>query len=145
MDFKVNGILGFTVRDSFRDLKAQLLNVTVNDDFGFESVMGNLELERQIYLMGVDQNAQTGALACVEVRSVLTNDTFEGINLLESTEQTFAQELAKIGSTPVIDKSVIWWPKERMGFYIFEGIPRTIAWWGTDAINEEIEAIFSSG
>lgn len=95
--------------------------------------------------MGVDQNTQTGAVACVEVRGVLTNDTFEGINLLESTEQTFVQELAKIGSTPVIDKSVIWWPKERMSFYIFEGIPRTIAWWGTDDINEEREAIFSSG
>lgn len=45
MDFKVNGILGFTVRDSFRDLKAQLLNVTANDDFVFESVVGDLELE----------------------------------------------------------------------------------------------------
>ena len=45
--------------------------------------------------------------------------------------ESFAQELAKIGSTPVVEIDNVWWPKERMAFYVYENTPSTICWWET--------------
>ena len=58
--------------------------------------------------------------------------------------ESFAQELAKIGSTPIVEIDNVWWPKERMAFYVHENTPSTICWWG-NTTDIEIQEIFSQG
>lgn len=70
-------------------------------------------------------------------------DTFEGITLGEMSAQEFAGELAKIGSTPIMKDTGIWWPAERVCFYVYEDVPSTICWWGKDPIVDEVKIIFS--
>ncbi|WP_315533232.1 hypothetical protein, partial [Corynebacterium matruchotii] len=95
------------------------------------------------YLMGVDQNPVTHDISCVEVRMFFDGDTFEGIALGEMTAQEFAGELAKIGSIPIMEDTGIWWVDERVCFYVYEDVPSTICWWGTDPIVDEVKTIFS--
>ena len=98
MDFTKTGIPGFSVTDSFSDVKQHLDDMRENHDFGFESVRGYLPLDGKRYLMGVDQNPVTHDISCVEVRMFFDGDTFEGITLGDMSAQEFAGELAKIGS-----------------------------------------------
>ena len=93
--------------------------------------------------MGVDQNEVTLGIECVEVRGLFEGDTFEGIALGEILAQEFAGELAKIGSTPIMEDYTIWWPDERVSFYVYEDVPSTICWWGNDLTNDEVKAIFA--
>jgi hypothetical protein len=93
--------------------------------------------------MGVDQNPVTHDISCVEVRMFFDGDTFEGIALGEMTAQEFAGELAKIGSIPIMEDTGIWWVDERVCFYVYEDVPSTICWWGTDPIVDEVKTIFS--
>ena len=139
MDFKKTGIPQYSINDSFRKFQESLENVTT---IGFGSIRGDLILDGNNYLIGVDQNEITGEVACVEVASLFHGDTFEGIDLTNMSAESFAQELAKIGSTPVVEIDNVWWPKERMAFYVYENTPRTVCWWGntTDA---EVQEIFS--
>lgn len=44
MDFTKSGIPGFSVTDSFADVKQRLDDVHEHNDFGYESVRGYLEL-----------------------------------------------------------------------------------------------------
>jgi len=139
MDFKKTGIPQYSINDSFRKFQESLENVTT---IGFGSIRGDLILDGNNYLIGVDQNEITGEVECVEVASLFHGDTFEGIDLTNMPAESFAQELAKIGSTPVVEIDNVWWPKERMAFYVYENTPRTVCWWGntTDA---EVQEIFS--
>ena len=89
----------------------------------FGSIRGNLVLDGNNYLIGVDQNEITGEVECVEVAILFNGDTFEGIDLTNMSAESFAQELAKIGSTPIMEIDNVWWPKERMGFYVYENTP----------------------
>ena len=107
MDFTRSGIPGFSVTDSFADVKQRLDDVCGHNDFGFESVRGYLELEGKRYFMGVDQNEVTHGIECVEVRGLFEGDTFEGIALGEMLAQEFAGELAKVGSTPIMEDTGI--------------------------------------
>ena len=143
MDFTKSGIPGFSVTDSFADVKQRLDDVRENYDFGFESVMGYLELEGKRYLMGATQNPVTYDIDSVELRELFKGDTFEGIALGEISAQEFAGELVKIGSVPIMEDTGIWWPAERVCFYVYEDVPSTICWWGKDLVDDEIKTIFS--
>ena len=143
MDFTRSGIPGFSVTDSFADVKQRLDIVRAGNDFGFESVMGYLELDGNRYLMGATQNPVTYDIDSVELRGLFEGDTFEGIALGEMSAQEFAGELAKIGSTPIMEDTGVWWPAERVCFYVYEEVPSTICWWGKDLVDDEIETIFS--
>ena len=76
----------------------------------------------------MDQNEITGEVECIEVASLFHGDTFEGINLTNMPAGSFAQELAKIGSTPVVESDNVWWPKECMGYYVYENTSSTVCW-----------------
>ena len=143
MDFTKTGIPGFSVTDSFADVKPRLDIVRAGNDFGFESVMGYLPLDGKRYLMGATQNPVTYDIDSVELRELFEGDTFEGITLGEMTAQEFAGELAKIGSIPIMEDTGIWWVDERVCFYVYEDVPSTICWWGTDPIVDEVKTIFS--
>ena len=143
MDFTKSGIPGFSVTDSFADVKQRLDIVRAGNDFGFESVMGYFPLDGKRYLMGVDQNEITHGIECVEVRGLFEGDTFEGIALGDMSAQEFAGELAKIGSVPIMEDTGVWWVDERVCFYVYEDVPSTICWWGNDLTNDELKAIFS--
>jgi hypothetical protein len=143
MDFTKSGIPGFSVTDSFADVKPRLDDVREHHDFGFESVMGYLELGGKRYLMGATQNPVTHDISSVEVRELFEGDTFEGIALGEMSAQEFAGELAKIGSVPIMEDTGVWWVDERVCFYVHEDVPSTICWWGKDPIVDEVKTIFS--
>jgi len=143
MDFTKSGIPGFSVTDSFSDVKQHLDDMREHNDFGFESVRGYLPLGGKRYLMGVDQNPVTHDISCVEVRMFFDGDTFEGIALGETTAQEFAGELVRIGSVPIMEDTGIWWVDERVCFYVYEDVPSTICWWGKDLVDDEIKTIFS--
>ena len=143
VDFTRSGIPGCSVTDLFADVKQRLDDVRENHDFGFESVRGYLPLDGKRYLMGVDQNEATLGIECVEARGLFEGDTFEGIALGEMSAQEFTGALAKIGSTPIMEDTGIWWPDERVSFYVYEDVPSTICWWGNDLTNDEVKAIFS--
>ena len=143
MDFTKSGIPGFSVTDSFAGVKQRLDIVRAGNDFGFESVMGYLELEGKRYLMGATQNPVTYDIDSVELRELFKGDTFEGIALGEMTAQEFAGELVKIGSVPIMEDTGIWWVDERVCFYVYEDVPSTICWWGNDPIVDEVKTIFS--
>ena len=143
MDFTRSGIPGFSVTDSFAYVKQRLDDVRERNDFGFESVRGALELGGNRYPIGVDQNEVTHGIECVEARGLFEGDTFEGIALGDMSAQEFAGELAKIGSTPIMEDTGIWWPDERVSFYVYEDVPSTICWWGNNLTNDEVKAIFS--
>ena len=143
MDFTKSGIPGFSVTDSFADVKQRLDIVRAGNDFGFESVMGYLPLDGKRYLIGATQNPVTHDIDSVEVRELFKGDTFEGIALGETTAQEFAGELVKIGSVPIMEDTGIWWVDERVCFYVYENVLSTICWWGKDLIDDEIKTIFS--
>ena len=143
VDFMRSGIPGCSVVDSFSDVKQRLDDVHEHNDFGFESVRGVLELGGKRYPIGVDQNEATLGIECVEVRGLFEGATFEGIALGDMSAQEFAGELAKIGSTPIMEDYTIWWPDERVSFYVYEDVPSTICWWGNDLTNDEVKAIFA--
>ena len=143
MDFTKSGIPGCSVTDSFADVKQRLDIVREDHDFGFESVMGYLELGGKRYLMGATQNPVTHDISSVEVRELFEGDTFEGIALGDMSAQEFAGELAKIGSVPIMEDTGIWWVDERVCFYVYEDVPSTICWWGKDPIVDEVKTIFS--
>ena len=143
MDFTKSGIPGISVTDSFADVKQRLDIVREDHDFGFESVMGYLELGGNRYLMGATQNPVTHDISSVEVRELFEGDTFEGIALGDMSAQEFAGELAKIGSVPIMEDTGIWWVDERVCFYVYEDVPSTICWWGKDPIVDEVKTIFS--
>lgn len=143
MDFTKSGIPGFSVIDSFADVRQRLDDVRENHDFGFESVMGYLPLDGKRYLMGATQNPVTYDIDSVELRELFKGDTFEGIALGEMTAQEFAGELVKIGSVPIMEDTGIWWVDERVCFYVYEDVPSTICWWGKDLVDDEIKTIFS--
>ena len=108
MDFTKSGIPGFSVTDSFADVKQRLDDVHEHNDFGFESVRGYLELGGNRYLAGIDQNPVTHGIECVELRELFKGDTFEGIALGEMSAQEFAGELVKIGSVPIMEIEMVW-------------------------------------
>ena len=143
MNFSKSGIPGFSVTDSFADVKQRLDIVRAGNDFGFESVMGYLPLDGKRYLMGATQNPMTYDIDSVELRELFKGDTFEGIALGEMTAQEFAGELVKIGSVPIMEDTGIWWVDERVCFYVYEDVPSTICWWGKDLIVDEVKTIFS--
>ena len=143
VDFTRSGIPGFSVTDSFADVKQRLDDVHEHNDFGFESVMGYLELDGNRYLMGATQNPVTYDIDSVELRELFNGDTFEGIALGDMSAQEFAAELAKIGSTPIMEDTGIWWVDERVCFYVYEDVPSTICWWGKDLVDDEVKTIFS--
>ena len=143
VDFTRSGIPGCSVTDSFADVKQRLDDVHEHNNFGFESVRGVLELGGKRYLIGVDQNEVTHGIECVEARGLFEGDTFEGIALGEMSAQEFAGELVKIGSVPIMEDTGVWWPAERVCFYVYEDVPSTICWWGKDLVDDEIKTIFS--
>ena len=143
MDFTKSGIPGCSVTDSFAGVKQRLDIVRAGNDFGFESVMGYLELEGKRYLMGATQNPVTYDIDSVELRELFKGDTFEGIALGEMSAQEFAGELVRIGSVPIMEDTGIWWVDERVCFYVYEDVPSTICWWGKDPIVDEVKTIFS--
>ena len=143
MDFTKSGIPGFSVTDSFAGVKQRLDDVRGHHDFGFESVMGYLELDGKRYLMGATQNPVTHDIDSVEVRELFKGDTFEGIALGDMSAQEFAGELVKIGSVPIMEDTGIWWVDERVCFYVYEDVPSTICWWGKDLVDDEVKTIFS--
>ena len=144
MDFTKSGIPGFSVTDSFADVKQRLDIVRAGNDFGFESVMCYLPLDGKRYLMGATQNPMTYDIDSVELRELFKGDTFEGLALGEMTAQEFAGELVKIGSVPIMEDTGIWWVDERVCFYVYEDVPSTICWWGKDLVDDEIKTIFSA-
>ena len=143
MDFTKSGIPGFSVTDSFADVKQRLDDVHEHNDFGFESVRGYLELGGNRYLAGIDQNPVTHGIECVELRELFKGDTFEGIALGEMSAQEFAGELVKIGSVPIMEDTGIWWVDERVCFYVYEDVPSAIGWWGKDLTLDKVKAIFA--
>ena len=143
VDFTRSGIPGFSVTDSFADVKQRLDDVHEHNDFGFESVRGYLELGGNRYLAGIDQNPVTHGIESVELRELFNGDTFEGIALGEMSAQEFAGELVKIGSVPIMEIEMVWWPVERVSFFLYEDVPSAIGWWGKDLTNDELKAIFA--
>lgn len=143
VDFMRSGIPGFSVTDSFADARQRLDDVREDHDFGYESVRGYLELGGNRYLAGIDQNPVTHGIESVELRELFNGDTFEGIALGEMSAQEFAGELVKIGSVPIMEIEMVWWPVERVSFFLYEDVPSTICWWGKDLVDDEIKTIFS--
>ena len=143
MDFTKTGIPGFSVTDSFADVKQCLDIVRAGNDFGFESVMGYLPLDGKRYLMGATQNPVTYDIDSVELRELFKGDTFEGTALGEMSAQEFAGELVKIGSVPIMEDTGIWWVDECVCFYVYEDVPSTICWWGKDLTIDKVKAIFA--
>ena len=70
-------------------------------------------------------------------------DTFEGIALGEMSAQEFAGELVKIGSVPIMEIEMVWWPVERVSFFLYEDVPSAIGWWGKDLTIDKVKAIFA--
>ena len=134
VNFTKSGIPGFSVTDSFANVRQRLDDVREHNDFGFESVRGYLELGGNRYLAGIDQNPVTHGIECVELRELFKGDV---------SAQEFAGELAKIGSTPIMEDTGIWLVDERVCFYVYEDVPSTICWWGKDLVDDEIKTIFS--
>ena len=64
MDFKKTGIPQYSINDPFHKFQESLDNVTT---IIFGSLRGNLVLDGNNYLIGVDQNEITGEVECVEV------------------------------------------------------------------------------
>ena len=58
MDFKITGIPQYSINDSFRKFQESLENVTT---IGFGAIRGNLVLDGNNYLIGVDQEAYSAA------------------------------------------------------------------------------------
>ena len=143
VNFTKSGIPGFSVTDSFANVRQRLDDVREHNDFGFESVRGYLELGGNRYLAGIDQNPVTHGIESVELRELFNGDTFEGIALGEMSAQEFAGELVKIGSVPIMEIEMVWWPVERVSFFLYEDVPSAIGWWGKDLTNDELKAIFS--
>ena len=143
VDFTRSGIPGFSVVDSFAGVKQRLDDVRGHNDFGFESVRGYLELGGNRYLAGIDQNPVTHGIECVELRELFKGDTFEDIALGEMSAQEFAGELVKIGSVPIMEIEMVWWPVERMSFFLYEDVPSAIGWWGKDLTIDKVKAIFA--
>ena len=143
VDFTRSGIPGCSVTDSFADVKQRLDDVHEHNNFGFESVRGVLELGGKRYLMGVDQNEITHGIESVELRELFNGDTFEGIALGEMSAQEFAGELVKIGSVPIMEIEMVWWPVERVSFFLYEDVPSAIGWWGKDLTLDKVKAIFA--
>ena len=143
VDFTRSGIPGFSVTDSFADVKQRLDDVHEHNDFGFESVRGYLELGGNRYLAGIDQNPVTHGIESVELRELFNGDTFEGIALGEMSAQEFAGELVKIGSVPIMEIEMVWWPVERVSFFLYEDVPSAIGWWGKDLTIDKVKAIFA--
>ena len=135
MDFTKSGIPGISVTDSFADVKQRLDIVREDHDFSFESVMGYLELGGKRYLMGATQNPVPHDISSVELRELFKGDTFEGITLGDMSAQEFAGELVKIGSVPIMEIEMVWWPVERVSFFLYEDVPSAIGWWGKDPYN----------
>ena len=94
-------------------------------------------------ILWVTQNPVTYDIDSVKLRELFKGDTFEGIALGEMSAQEFAGELAKIGSTPIMEDTGVWWPAEHVCFYVYENVPSTICWWGKDPIVDEVKTIFS--
>ena len=113
MDFKKTGIPRYSIHDSFRKFQESLDNVTT---IGFGAIRGYLVLDGNNYLIGVDQNEITGEVECVEVAILFPGDTFEGIDLTNMSAESFAQELAKIGSTPIIEIDNVCGPRNAWHF-----------------------------
>ena len=134
VNFTKSGIPGFSVTDSFANVRQRLDDVREHNDFGFESVRGYLELGGNRYLAGIDQNPVTHGIECVELRELFKGDV---------SAQEFAGELVKIGSVPIMEDTGIWWVDERVCFYVYEDVPSTICWWGKDLVDDEIKTIFS--
>lgn len=152
MDFNKAGIPKFGIGDPLgENFVAWSRGMHFPRDSRYGAFAGNVEVEdgQQRYKVRADQNYTVGEAAFVEIQEVYAGDSFEGIELLTTTPEFFAEQLAKIGSTPVIasDRSKIWWIEERMSFDIKDNTPSTICWWQQDLkdYNEEIEAIFSTG
>ncbi len=57
--------------------------------------------------------------------------------------QEFAGELVKIGSVPIMEIEMVWWPVERVSFFLYEDVPSAIGWWGKDLTIDEVKAIFA--
>ena len=127
MDFTRSGIPGFSVTDSFADVKQRLDDVREDHDFGYESVRGYLELGGNRYLAGIDQNPVTHGIESVELRELFNGDTFEGIALGEMSAQEFAGELVKIGSVPIMEIEMVWWPVERVSFFLYDEVKAIFA------------------
>lgn len=149
MDFKRTGIPNFTLNDSLGNFVIFSRGMTLPQDSRYGAFEGDVQQDGQTYRLRADQNYTANEAAYMEVLEVFDGDSFEGIELLSSTPESFAAKLAKIGSTPVIasDGSRIWWIDERMSFTIKNGVPSTICWW-QDTLkdyNEEIENIFTTG
>ena len=85
----------------------------------------------------------THGIECVELRELFKGDTFEGIALGEMSAQEFAGELVKIGSVPIMEIEMVWWPVERVSFFLYEDVPSAIGWWGKDLTIDEVKAIFA--
>ena len=134
VNFTKSGIPGFSVTDSFANVRQRLDDVREHNDFGFESVRGYLELGGNRYLAGIDQNPVTHGIECVELRELFKGDM---------SAQEFAGELAKMGSVPIMEDTGIWWVDERVCFYVYEDVPSTICWWGKDLVDDEVKTIFS--
>lgn len=134
VNFTKSGIPGFSVTDSFANVRQRLDDVREHNDFGFESVRGYLELGGNRYLAGIDQNPVTHGIECVELRELFKGDM---------SAQEFAGELAKIGSVPIMEIEMVWWPVERMSFFLYEDVPSAIGWWGKDLTIDKVKAIFA--
>ena len=85
----------------------------------------------------------THGIESVELRELFNGDTFEGIALGEMSAQEFAGELVKIGSVPIMEIEMVWWPVERVSFFLYEDVPSAIGWWGKDLTIDEVKAIFA--
>ena len=101
MDFNKAGIPKFGIGDPLgENFVAWSRGMHFPRDSRYGAFAGNVEVEdgQQRYKVRADQNYTVGEAAFVEIQEVYAGDSFEGIELLTTTPEFFAEQLAKIGS-----------------------------------------------
>ncbi len=144
MDFKKSGIPGLLISEPFENFIDALDDLDLDVKFGYFSLNGSLFLEGKKYFINVEKEERSKMVESIELNSIFGDDYFEGIHISSSTIDSFMEALAAKGSTPIYQDSGIWWPKERISFYIYEDVPRSICWWGENITSESVRSIFSS-
>lgn len=131
MNFSKLGLDGLTPGSDYYELFFKLDPVEEMESFGHENARGRHKLNDREYVIAIVKSSTSDQTDLVELSGFYGGDTFEGIAIDEVSVHDFMGELKRIGSDPIYVNSMIFWPEEKISFYVYKGSPRTIGWWST--------------
>ena len=101
---------------------------------GWDQCRGKYNIQEDSYIFTIAKDSSVDYVELVELLGLEGGDTFEGIAMDEMPVEDFMNELSERGFDPLMDnRDTVLWLKERMSFYVFEGMARTIGWWSDPA------------